>query len=354
MNKKYKWVKIFILLFLIVIIFLFNKDNQNKVLDFVNVFKGGEKTLESINSFENNNIIDMNIYNNTIVLWKENKIIFMNQDGELILEKDFSFMKPSIYYGEKYIYPFDKSTGDIYFLNENGETVNRLKLDKEIYDIKEIEEKLICHSKVENKEKIDIFNEEGVLIGNQEFQDKNVLCYDINKKANKILVSLLNLDDLILKSEINYYGKNNKKTDSLIIDKEIVVFNKLINNYSEIILTDRRLYYIKKGEKAWERQFNLVKDIYLEDDIYILHNNYLETIALNGETINKIGFTKDYKNIMNFDGNILLYGDENLAIVKNDKLILEYEEDILNVCTNDNFIFILGPEVLNIYQIGNK
>lgn len=354
-NTK-KWFKLLILLFLILSVFLFKKENQEKILDLISSFSFGsdEKTLMLTESFPNNNILDINIYNDNVIMWQDNKLSFLKTNGELILEKEFNFSNSSIHYGERNIYPFDKSTGDIYFLNKDGETVDRLQLGKEIFNIKEIKENLICHSKIENKEKIDILDKNRVLIGSPLFENKSILAYDINKSGNKILVSLLDLNDNILKSKINYYGQNNERLSSLHIEGEIVLFNELIDDDTVIVLTDKSLYYIKSKKIIWKKEFNLIKDIYLGDKIYILYSNYLETIDLEGETIEKIGFTKDYNNIMDFKGNTILYGDENLAMVKDGELILEHEESILKVCTNKSQILILGPDEINIYKLMNK
>lgn len=353
-NNTHKWLKIFILVFIIIVIFLFNKDKQNRVLDLINSFKSEEKTLLLTNSFDNDNILDINIYNDTMAIWKENKLSFIKTDGEMILEKEFSFTNPAIYYGEKYIYPFDKDTGDIYFLNKSGETVDRLQLGKEIFNIKEIKGHLFCHSKDDNKENIDILDKDWVLIGNPAFEDKSILSYDINKNGSRTVVSLLNLNDNILKSEIQYYGENNEELGSLNIEGEIILFNEIIKDADEVILTDKSLYYVKDKEIVWKKEFNLIKDIYIEEEIYILHGNYLEIIDLNGETISKVGFTKDYNNIANFRNSTMVYGDENLAIVSREELVLEHDESILKAYNNGGEIIILGPNVLNIYKLTNK
>ncbi|HZK33341.1 MAG TPA: DUF5711 family protein [Tissierellaceae bacterium] len=355
-DNRFKKIKLFIAFVLLaILIIISNKNNQRKILEFVNSFNKGEKTLELINYFDNHNIIDVNIYKNTIAIWEENRILFTNRDGELILEKNFNFIEPAIYYGEKYIYPYDKATGDIYFFHNNGSSFEKLQLGKEIFNIKERNGYLMCHLKAGNIEKIDILDKDWTLIGSPTFDDKNILSYDINKRGTKILVSLLNLNNDRLKSEIYYYGENNEEQGSLTIEGEIILFNELIKDNSQVILTDKALYYVKDEEIVWEKSFNLIKDIYIfKDTIYLLHGNYLEAINLKGEIKNAIGFTENYNSISNFNGNTLVYGDEKLAVVKNGELILEHEEFILKAYTNGIDLLILGPDSLNIYELINK
>ena len=214
---------------------------------------------------------------------------------------------------------------------------------------------MLCHSKTGNIERIDILDEDWVLIGNPSFEDKNILSYDINKKASKILVSVLNLKDGMLKSEIHYFGENNVKDGILTIEGEIVLFNELIRDGAEVVLTDKSLYYIKDKEILWEKSFNLIKDIYImKERIFLLHGNYLEVINFKGEVKNEIAFTKNYNRIVDFNGSTLLYGNDSIALVKKGELITEAEESILKVNTNSREIMILGPELLNIYKLVNE
>lgn len=353
-RKKNKWLIVLIPILLILSIFFFSESIRNKTLDFLDSLGNGEKELSLINSLDSDGILDMGIYDGTMALWKENKISFLNKDGEILGEKNFEFTDPSIYFGKNRIYPFDKATGNIYFLEKNGEGSKEVNLNKEIFSIKEKNEKLLCHLKVEGKEILDILSENRVSIGSMDFEEKNILAYDANSRGTNILVSLLNLKDNKLRSEVYNYTENAEELAFLKIDEEVVLFNQLVDNSSQIILTDRALYYVRSSKVIWEREFNLIKDIYLDNDIYILHGNYLEVIDLEGESKSKTGFTEAYTSIVKFDRSTLVYGEENLGLVKNGELLLEHKEPILKVYGNQKDIIILGPEAINIYELIDK
>lgn len=353
-RKKNKWLIVLIPILLILSIFFFSESIRNKTLDFLDSLGNGEKELSLINSLDSDGILDMGIYDGTMALWKENKISFLNKDGEILGEKNFEFTDPSIYFGKNRIYPFDKATGNIYFLEKNGEGSKEVNLNKEIFSIKEKNEKLLCHLKVEGKEILDILSENRVSIGSMDFEEKNILAYDANSRGTNILVSLLNLKDNKLRSEVYNYTENAEELAFLKIDEEVVLFNQLVDNSSQIILTDRALYYVRSSKVIWEREFNLIKDIYLDNDIYILHGNYLEVIDLEGESKSKTGFTEAYTSIIKFDRSTLVYGEENLGLVKNGELLLEHKEPILKVYGNQKDIIILGPEAINIYELIDK
>src|SRR5690606_38858562 len=121
-----------------------------------------------------------------------------------------------------------------------------------------------------------------------------------------------------------------------------------------IVLTDRNLYFINNGKIMWKKQFDLVKDIYLEKDkIYILYSNYLESIDFDGRVVNKVGFTEEYKKILSLEEKILLYGDNHLVIIQDGKEILKHIEEIKKVFANKDEILVLGHEDIKIYEVSN-
>lgn len=355
-KSSLKGFKIFIMAFLILSLFLLREENQNKLIKFLDSILGKEKVLKLVDSFKNEgDIQNINIYDGTIVKWSNNKISFMKTDGTIIREKEFNFTDPFIYYGDKYLYVMDKSTGDIYSLDKKGETIDRFQLAQEIFNIKESNQNLIYHIKNLDVESIRILDEEKKLIGNYSYENKNILTYTTNKEGDMTAISLLDLNEGILKSQIECYGKNKEKLNSLDIEGEIVIYLDFTPNNEIVALSDGSLYFIKDGKIMWKKQFDLIKDIYTaEDKIYILYSNYLESIDFDGRTENKIGFTEEYNKILPFQGKILVYGDNNIAIAEGDKQILKHEENINGVFIDKDQILLLSPEQVKTYKISSK
>lgn len=356
-SKKngYKGFKIFIILFLVVSMIFLKKENQNEIIKFFDSFSSKEKELRLVDSFQHNGDINsISIFEGNIIRWTNNKLSFMKTDGTIVLEKEFNFTEPFIYYGEKYIYVMDKSTGDIYSLDKNGETKDRLQLNKEVFNIKEINQNLIYHIKTANGESINILDKDRVLIGNHSFEDKNILTYTTNGNGNKNAISLLDLNDQILKSQILFFGENKEALGSLNIEGEIIVYIGYTSTDEMIALTDNALYSIKDSKIMWRKQFDLITDIYIEDKIYILYGSSLETINLDGRTENKIGLTEEYNEILPFEGKVLLYGDNNIVLVEGDKQILKYNEDIMGVSVSNRQLVLWGPKEIKTYRIANK
>lgn len=357
-NKKssLKGFKIFIIIFIILSMFLLKEENQSKLIKIFDSIGGKEKVLKLVESFKNEGDIEsINIYNDRIVKYNNNKISFMKTDGTIILEKEFNFEDPFAYYGDKYIYIMDKSTGDIYSFDKNGETVDRLQLDKEIFNLKESHQNLIYHIKNPEVESIRILDKDRAVFGNYSYEDKNILTYASNINGTRSCISLLNLKDEILKSQIEIYGENKEKLGSLDIEGEIVIYLDFTSKDEIIALSDSSLYFIEDSKVIWRKQFDLIKDIYIgKDKIYILYSNYLESIDFHGKTEYKIYFTEDYKKLLSLEQKFLLYGGDNLIIVERDKEILKHNDNIIGVFASKDQILIWGPEEIKIYELSNK
>ncbi len=354
-NKKFK---MFIIIFIIAILFFSKKENQEKLIEILNSIKINQKTLKLIESFPvEEDVKDLDLYDKNIMKWRDNKLSFLELDGTLSLEKEFNLEEPYIFFGEKYIYGIDKSSGDIYFLDKKGETINRIQLKTQIFNIKESHSNLILHIRNLNMESINILDKDGNLIGNNLVKDRNILTYSTNKDGSKYVLSLLNLKEGAIKSQIEIFDINGEKLASIDLEKEIVVNLEFTDNEEVIILTDKGLYYIKDNKILWKKQFDLIKDIYLDKDkIYVLYSNYLESIYFDGRTKSKMSFSEEYKKILSLDKHIFLYGDKYIVGIQDEKEILKYESDekILGLYGTKSNLMIWNPNKVNIFSITNK
>lgn len=354
-NDNNKNFKIFIIIFIIGSMFLFNKGNQEKIIGILASISAKEKALVLIESFPKGELLDVNIYDDTIVKWEANKLSFLNIDGSKIVEKEFNFEDPDIYFGEDIIYPMDKSTGDIYYLDKKGETINRLEIDKEIFNFESIDQNVIYHGKSSNVEDVKILDKNKLEIGHYSYENENILRYAINKAGTKTALALIDINQESIKTRIDSYGKKNDKLNEMDINGEIVVYLEFTSKDEIVALTDSGIHYIKKGEVIWKKDLSLIKDIYInEKEIHVLYSNYLEIIDFHGDTKGKVGFMEEYKKILPFRNDILIYGNNHMVLVQGEKQILKEEMEITNLYASKDKILIWGPEELKIYEIISK
>ena len=118
------------------------------------------------------------------------------------------------------------------------------------------------------------------------------------------------------------------------LDNEIAMYLNFINKNNLIVLSDKGIYQINDGSILWKKQFQLIKDIYMdEENIHILYGNTLETISFDGRTLEKDSFTEEYRKILYFDRYIVLYGNNHIIGLKEGREVFKYksEEPIIKV-----------------------
>ena len=249
----------------------------------------------------------------------------------------------------------DKSTGDIYYLDKKGETINRLEMDKGIFNFESRDQNVIYHGKSDSGEEVNILDGKQVQIGHYSYDTENVLRYAINKQGKRTALALIDINQESIKTRIDLYGENNEKLDQIDIYGEIVVYLEFTSKNEILALTDSGIHYIKDSEVVWKKDLSLIKDIYINGkEINILYSNYLEIIDFKGETKEKIGFTEEYKKMLPFKNDVLVYGDNHLVLVQGKKEILKEEIEIKKLYTSKDKILIWGPEELKIYEVIGK
>ncbi len=354
-DNSQKRFKIFILLLLIGVLFFVNKENQGK---FINAYKSltiREKGLEKIETMEMDSNSDIALLKKDIAKWENNKLSLLDKDKKIILEKQFNFETPYVVFGENRIYIMDKSSGDIYILDSKGDTIERVILENKIQNLSEIGNNIIIHTEAESEEKLIILDINGVFLKIQPIKDMNILTYTVDSKSENYLISHLNIGDELY-SEIQLYSISGDMVDKVKIINEIIVFTEFLNG-DLITLTDRTLYYIKDSKIFWKKTFPDSKDILLLDnEIYVLYENNLEVIDLEGRTTNKFSFTEDYDKMKNLDKYIFIYGNNDIIGLQGDREILEYRHDtaIKDIVVNKNYLGIIDDDNLHLFRLINK
>ncbi|NLY46047.1 MAG: DUF547 domain-containing protein [Tissierella sp.] len=263
-NKDHKGFKIFVLLLLVVVIIFINKGNHTKFIEAYQSLTIRDKRLEKIESIDLNPDIDkVGLFQKDIGILSGDKLSIIDINHVLILEKQFNFKDPDIVFGQEASYIMDKSTGDIYIINNVGETVERLILDNEISNLIENGDHIIVHTKSDDEDHIVILGDNGVILKLHPIKDMNILTYNVDKSKEKYLISNLIVKDQ-LKSQIHTYSMDGELLNINEIDNEIIIFSKFVNE-DLIVLSDKCLYYIKDEKIHWRKSLSNVQDIILND-----------------------------------------------------------------------------------------
>lgn len=354
MNKGFK---IFLVILIVGILFFMKVENRDKVQKIIQDITVKEKSLDFHSRIElEDGAESVNLYDNILVKWKSNNLSFIKPDGSIVWEKEYSFIEPYIYYGEKLIYAIDKSNGHIYSMDKNGDTVYKVQLNESIFGVSESNGSLIVHIKTPEGENIKILSETGDIVRIHEELDNNILYYDLNPDNSKYSVSTINTSGDTLISQLGMYNLSGEKIEEVNFENAIILRSEFIGE-ELLVLTDTSINYIKDGIVKWKRHFPVIKDIYVEmNKIFILYDKNFESIGFDGKTIEQFIFGADYNKIISMDKNILLYGKNNVVGINEDREILNYkiDKDILGLYYYQSSIYIHNSGEVEIFKIKTK
>lgn len=353
-DVKNKGLKLTIIVLIIMGLFFLREDSLSILISKFKSFSVKDMSLEYINKIELEEGGPVNIYGERILHWNGKSLSVLSLDGSPIIKKDFQFDNPDILFGRQKAYVIDRDLGDIYVLNENGETIEKIQTHKGIFNLKEELDKLIVHSKWDDTEAIVFMDSNGEeLWTNSELND--ILTYSINEKASKYLVSNINLDEG-MESRVNVYESGGVIESSINFPGEIVVFTQFIGS-EQLVLTNLNLYLIDQGETTWEKQYPFIKGIEIVNkEIYILYDSNLEILNFQGEVQKKLVFPKEYNRILVHNDLGILYGPHDILGVKNGETVLEYEikEEIKTLYGSGDLLGIRLNDTIDLYHLKNK
>ncbi|NLL81779.1 MAG: hypothetical protein GX231_05640 [Tissierellia bacterium] len=348
-NNKHRGFKVFLLIIGLLALVLMN-NNARKTLIFQvdRLFnKGSDLKLDTQYNGSN-----LNYYNDTLIRWKDSKITYLNKDGSENWTKEFDFMNPDIYFGKEIIYIMDKSTGDIYLMDNKGETKSRIQIEKNIFNLRESNNYFFVHSKEDKVESLSIFSKDGNSVEKLDISDY-ILTYAINQKGNIYMYSTIIVSEEGLTSLIHVKNLESDENYNIELSDEVVIFSEFINDRL-ILLTDTNLYLTEEGNVTLSYPHNGNQDILVKDEeVYLLNNNVLDIVGLNGQSLNRIDLTIDGNRIIDLEDCIGVFGQKDLVILQNQKEILKYngEDEILRVTGNKKKIAIHYVDKINIFRL---
>lgn len=341
-KKVSKGFLIFVLVLAIAILVFLQEDNQEKFNNLFNKMTPKELELSLENEYLGSNL---GYYKGSLIKFEDSILTYLNSDGEDVWIKDFGFVDPMIYYGDRAIYIVDKAAGDIYALDNKGNTLSKHQLFKAIFNLKETKEGIIVHLKEQGEETLVMMDKEGNEL--EEFvAEKNILTYDLNNDNSSYVVTSLSLGNQ-LTSHVMVNNMDNDNIYKIDLKDEIVVFTQFIKNQM-VIVTDKNVNIVQNKELKWTKEYPLIKDVFIKNnEIYLLYGDNLEVLDLNGESKLKITLGLEYNNIKPIGNFLALYGNQNL-------MFLDGENEVIKYLADSNIVKLYGDEIAMALKIEDK
>ncbi|WP_077369300.1 DUF5711 family protein [Anaerosalibacter sp. Marseille-P3206] len=351
-NKNKSGFKIFILFMFFAVAIFFGKGHLDKLLP-----NKESKTLQIVHKIPATSDTAVKFYKNVMIKYDNNVIVAINRDGTQAWEKKVTFEKPIVYLGEEVVYLSEGTTGDVYIINEEGKSTNRIQLNNPIDKVIEKEGIIYVVGKQEKKENLTLLTKDGKVLTSI-LPTGNILNFAFNDTLKKILISTLNIGEDNIMSSLNIYNINGNSIGNVKFTDEIITFIDFIDEENIIVLTDSGLYGIKESKILWKKDYSNVKDIYIDEEIdkmYLLYEHGLELLNYDGRVEETLELKGSYNSIYPYKKSVLIVGDEEvLGLEKREEYLryqLEEEGEIkvdgLNIIQNTS-------DKINVMKIINK
>lgn len=338
-----KGFKIFILIFILSIVVFFSTKYKDKIIP-----KDTIKTLEIVQQIPTSEGEKVRAYDDIIVKYKDDSINTLNADGTNKWEKGLNIERPLVFPGEKTIYFCQGTTGELYFLDFDGNSTKKVELGIAVDKIIEKEGTLYAICKDKNKEVLILIDNSGNILGSIPSGEK-ILNFESNMDKSKVVISSLRAANGNIQSNLSFYNTKGDILSNVGFNDEIVTFLKFIDKDIVIAMTDKAIYKINSQTVVWNQKIENLKDIYVDNgekmNIYVLGGKSLKIFDDSGEIQEEMALDGDYKKIYSYNGMLILVGDKNVLGFKKGKEILNYNiEDGEKVIIDNSNIMLVTAE----------
>ena len=343
-KKDRSGFKIFILILFFALAVFFGKGYIDKLL-----ISKVNKTLQIAHKIPANDDTVVKFYENVFIKYDNNTIVGINKDGTTSWEREVTFDKPIVCLGDKVIFLCEGTTGDIYFIDQGGNSTKHIQLNKPIDKVIEKDDNIYVLGKEEGSDSLTILDENGGLMSTILTPD-TILNFAFSKENEKTVISTINIGEDNIISKLNVFNKNGEILGDMKFSDEIITFIEFIDGNNVILLTDKGLYGIKDSKILWKKDYSSTSDIYInkeEQKIYLLVENTLELISYDGQEEETTELKGNYSSIYPYQKGIFVIGDKEVIGLEKGVEYLRYtlEEQGKVTVDNSNIIQITSDKI---------
>lgn len=287
-----------------------------------------------------------------LVLWQENKVIFLTKDNEVLNEREVIFENPKIVPGKGRCVIFGKGEKEIFIFNERGNRTHIIKTSNPVEAVKDLGDYIGVIEREEFSEFLEFFYPDGTLLFSKKRRVGHFGNFSYDRKSGRVCYITFSYLDGKITSKIHFVDLSGKEIeDSLLLDELIIdaAFRKdayvyaLKDNLFFSNNTSKKLFgevLTTKGEIGGGE----ILSISIGDTVGILTKDRFIETDFNGNLLLNISHSMGEGKIEKFDKGFLVSGKSGFFIVENGKLMLEEKVDISECITNGRLILLFSEE----------
>ena len=269
-----------------------------------------------------------------------------------------------VYLGKSSVFVNNKEKNTIRRLDLDGLDLWSYNTERPVYTFIEIEDYLFIYSKVdESTRSVTILDKNGKLVLDKQKSKEEILSANVSKNKRNFVITSMDTSSPELISKITYLRHDGETIWTEEVKDKIIYNILFLDNKNMLLIGDKEIICKNdKGETLWERQMKYtLKDIEVTEDneIYTLYGNedsYLEILKEDGELDYSKTFKKEYKDIEELEGHILLMGKSGILGLNDRKISMrsDFKGEVSRIEKSEHEILSFQPNKLDIFEIIDK
>jgi hypothetical protein len=341
--KKIILFIVIILVFIIAILYSTYGKEFLSILDEKKIYK-----VENIKTTNINTLNEFKFFDRGIISYNNQKIVYMDFDNKILWENETNEFSNKIFVAENYI--FRQADHSITVLDKNNQQFVIAEIDGNIINVSRENGKTGIVVK-DNGQTLFILNGNNeVVVDNKEFKDI-ITGLSISDKSEAYSLITLTFENGNPINTLYFNLIEDVELWSALIENEILIKTKVINNNVIAIGTGNIYFYNNNGKLMWKNSiYNKILDyeISVENqriNLLFEKDSSVELISYNfeGKVIEIQEVPSAITKLKIFDNKMLVYNNNTIYLLHSNKAdkIFEDSENIYDISMEGSNIYIL-------------
>lgn len=350
MKKLITIIIIFLIFILGILYFTYGKEILT-MLDEKKVYN-----VESIQTTKLDTLEEFKFFNDGIITYNNQKIIFLNYNNIITWENEDNSFSNQVLVTDNYIFRNMKDT--IQVIDKNNQKFIIAEIEGDIVNVSRENDKIyfIIKDGTSQNSLYIMNNNNEVVVDNKTFKD-NITGVSISDKSEGYSLISLKLEDRTMVNTIHFNLLGDVELWSTTIEDEILIYTQIVNNNVIVIGTNNIYYFNTNGKLMWKNGiYNKIIDYEINKEkqkIYMLYNkdgaSELITYNFEGKVTEVNKTPSDIKKLKVYEDNVFVYNENSIYLIhgtKTDKIYEDTESIISDFTVKDKDIHILSKEKL--------
>ena len=295
---------------------------------------------------------DFHISSQSTMLWDDKTLYFCDKSGEPFKKITRKEENLTVFFTNNYAFIYDPDIKKLYEYSELGEHLNTIKVPAEVFNVEYQNKNIIIHAKRNGTEYLYNLKTDGSL--NEAYKTDNyILTYDIEEPKKNYAVTEITTSANGYKNILTYAIDGEKKTKEALSEVGLFVCS---NKKSTTLITDKNIYKFTKDENITKKVPNISDVISDGNNLYLLHSGIISKYNKNLEETEKYILAANVEKIIKVSNSLYAYGKNDIGgeIGTRNEFYTRLGSSVEKVEINGLTIAALKEGRVSIYKVVNS